>query len=122
MLPSGRLILVEVPSRRELASKNVYNVKGAAMHWQGSGDFLCLRTMVYKKTGKKGRKELTQLEIFRMREKDIPVDNLQLNDLAVQLHWEDGPSQSLPIHPKLCRITTDYVYIQVNNSASTKKN
>ena len=89
---TGRLILVDIPSRRELASKNVYNVKGAAMHWQSNGDFLCLRTMVFKKTGKKGRKEFTQLEIFRMREKDIPVDNLQLNDLAVQLHWEDGPS------------------------------
>ncbi|CDI77559.1 Eukaryotic translation initiation factor 3 subunit 9, putative [Eimeria acervulina] len=89
----GRLILVDIPSRRELASKNVYNVRGAAMHWQGNGDFLCLKTMVFKKTGKKGRKEFSQLEIFRMREKDIPVDNIQLTDLAVQLHWEDGPSK-----------------------------
>ena len=90
---AGRLILVDIPSRRELASKNVYNVRGAAMHWQGNGDFLCLKTMVFKKTGKKGRKEFSQLEIFRMREKDIPVDNIQLTDLAVQLHWEDGPSK-----------------------------
>lgn len=92
---AGRLVLVDVPSRRELASKNVYNVKGAAMHWQGSGDFLCLRTVVVKKTGKKGRKEFTQLEIFRMREKDIPVDNLRLNDVALQLHWEEGAGEKL---------------------------
>lgn len=47
----GRLLLVDIPSRRELSSKNVYNVKGASMHWQTKGDFLCLRTVVFKKTG-----------------------------------------------------------------------
>ncbi|EPR58434.1 putative eukaryotic translation initiation factor [Toxoplasma gondii TgCatPRC2] len=96
----GRLLLVEIPSRRELSSKNVYNVKGASMHWQSKGDFLCLRTVAFKKTGKKGKKEFTQLEIFRMREKDIPVDNVQLNDVAVQLHWEEGYSKrfALVVH------------------------
>lgn len=53
------------------------------------------QTVVFKKTGKKGRKEFTQLEIFRMREKAIPVDNVQLNDVALQLHWEEGYSKRL---------------------------
>eukprot|EP00070_Physeter_catodon_P039232 XP_028346126.1 uncharacterized protein LOC114486388 [Physeter catodon] len=58
------------------------------------------QTAVFKKTGKKGRKEFTQLEIFRMREKDIPVDNVQLPDVAVQLHWEEGYSKrfALVVH------------------------
>lgn len=90
----GRLLLVEVPSRKELATKNVYNVREASMHWQSAGDYLCLRTVVWKKTGKKGRKPITQLEIFRMREKNIPVDNIQIEDMTVrQLHWEEGPSK-----------------------------
>eukprot|EP00920_Eleutheroschizon_duboscqi_P011864 GHVT01028322.1.p1 GENE.GHVT01028322.1~~GHVT01028322.1.p1 ORF type:complete len:709 (+),score=149.41 GHVT01028322.1:445-2571(+) len=90
----GRLVLVEIPSRKELASKNVYNVQDASMHWQSKGDYMCLRTAVFKKTSKKGRREFTQLEIFRMREKDIPVDNLQIEDMAVkQLHWDEGFSK-----------------------------
>ncbi|KAF8820624.1 putative eukaryotic translation initiation factor [Cardiosporidium cionae] len=87
----GRLLLIEVPSRKELACKNVYNVDDASMHWQSKGDFLALRTIVRKKTGKKGRKTFTQLEIFRMREKNIPVDIIHIEDVRVkQLHWEEG--------------------------------
>eukprot|EP00922_Rhytidocystis_sp_ex-Travisia-forbesii_P015113 GHVS01022577.1.p1 GENE.GHVS01022577.1~~GHVS01022577.1.p1 ORF type:complete len:717 (+),score=96.81 GHVS01022577.1:88-2238(+) len=87
----GRLLLVDIPSRTELASKNVYNVKEASMRWQSRGDYLCLRAVVARKTGKKGRKEYTQLEIFRLREKNVPVDTVHIEDVVVkQLHWEDA--------------------------------
>lgn len=40
---TARLVLVEMPSRVELASRNIYNVCGASMHWQERGDYLCLK-------------------------------------------------------------------------------
>jgi len=44
-----------------------------------------------RKTGKKGKKELTQIEIFRLKEKNIPVDTIQIESLRVkQFHWETG--------------------------------
>ncbi|AFZ81125.1 eukaryotic translation initiation factor, putative [Theileria equi strain WA] len=90
----ARLVLLEIPSRRELSSRNVYNVCGSAMHWQANGDCLCLRTTISKKTGKKGRKQFNQLEIFRLRERNIPVDTIQIEDVTVkQLHWEEGGSK-----------------------------
>eukprot|EP00921_Rhytidocystis_pertsovi_P022281 GHVQ01035633.1.p1 GENE.GHVQ01035633.1~~GHVQ01035633.1.p1 ORF type:complete len:722 (-),score=120.78 GHVQ01035633.1:507-2672(-) len=90
----GRLLLVEVPSREEVASKNVFNVREASLKWQSKGDYLCLRAVVARKTGKKGRKEYTQLEIFRLREKNIPVDTVHIEDVVVkQLHWEEGSNR-----------------------------
>uniref|UniRef100_A0A3B0N309 Eukaryotic translation initiation factor 3 subunit B n=1 Tax=Theileria annulata TaxID=5874 RepID=A0A3B0N309_THEAN len=90
----ARLVLVEIPSRRELSSRNVYNVCEVAMHWHSKGDCLCLRTTISKKTGKKGRKQFNQLEIFRLRERNIPVDTIQIQDATVkQLHWEEGGSK-----------------------------
>jgi len=87
----GRLLLVEIPSRKEIASKNVYNVVEASMFWQSKGDYVALRTTLMRRTGKKGKKEYTQIEIFRIREKNIPVDTVQIEDLKVKsLHWEEG--------------------------------
>lgn len=94
----GRLLLVEMPSRAELSSRNVYNVTEASMHWQCKGDYLCLRCVLERRTGKKGKKEYTQLEIFRMREKNIPVDTVHIEDITVkQLHWEEGYSKRFAI-------------------------
>lgn len=82
---SHRLVLVEIPSRRELASRSrtqaraacaekvegkVHQVE-ASMHWQSEGDYLCLINTKLSKTKKKGA---TNLEILRIREKNIPVD------------------------------------------------
>lgn len=89
----GVLMLVELPSRRELVSRKLYDVKVATIHWQKKGDYLCLKTTISKKVGKKTRKEYTQLEIFRMREKNIPVDYVQIEGVKTkQFHWEEGSS------------------------------
>ncbi|KAK1442729.1 eukaryotic translation initiation factor 3 subunit B [Babesia gibsoni] len=96
----ARLMLIEIPTRRELSARNVYNVVASAMHWHPRGDCLCLRTTICKKTGKKGRKQFSQLEIFRLRERNVPVDTIKIEDALVRkLHWEEGGSKrfALPV-------------------------
>lgn len=89
----GTLILVDVPSRKELVSRKIYDVSVASIHWHNKGDYLCLKTTIQKKSGKKIKKEYTQLEIFRMREKNIPVDNVQIEAVKTkQFHWEESNS------------------------------
>lgn len=88
----GRLVLVDIPSRQEIATKAVYNVKHAWMNWQHKGAFLALRTVITRKKGKKSKMEMTQIEIFRLKEKSIPVDTVNVEGATVQdLHWEKGP-------------------------------
>eukprot|EP00435_Cladocopium_sp_Y103_P015544 s4125_g3.t2 len=80
----ARLVLVEIPSRRELASRSRTQVE-ASMHWQSEGDYLCLINTKLSKTKKKGA---TNLEIFRIREKNIPVDIVEVKDSVRGFHWE----------------------------------
>jgi len=80
----ARLVLVDIPSRRELASRSRTQVE-ASMHWQSEGDYLCLLVTKLSKTGKKGA---TNLEIFRIREKNIPVEVVEVKDTVRGFYWE----------------------------------
>lgn len=80
----ARLVLVEIPSRKELASRSRTQVE-ASMHWQSEGEYLCLLNTKLSKTKKKGA---TNMEIFRMREKDIPVDIVEVKDTVRGFYWE----------------------------------
>lgn len=39
----ARVTLLEIPSRRELRVKNLFNVGDCKMHWQMQGDYLCVK-------------------------------------------------------------------------------
>jgi len=82
----ARLVLVEVPSRKELAARSRTQVE-CKMHWQSEGDYLCLLVTKLSKTGKKGA---TNLEIFRIREKSYPVDIVEVTNTVKAFHWETG--------------------------------
>mmetsp|Transcript_67936 Transcript_67936/g.147975 ORF Transcript_67936/g.147975 Transcript_67936/m.147975 type:complete len:709 (-) Transcript_67936:76-2202(-) len=82
----ARLVLVQIPSRVELASRSRTQVE-ASMHWQSEGDYLCLLVtkILSKKTNKKGA---TNLELFRIRERNIPVDIVEVRDTVRGFYWE----------------------------------
>lgn len=82
----ARLVLQQIPSRTELAARCRTQVE-AKMHWQSEGDYLCLHVTKLSKTGKKGT---TNLEIFRIREKNVPVDIVEVKDTVKAFHWETG--------------------------------
>ncbi|EEA07351.1 uncharacterized protein CMU_002220 [Cryptosporidium muris RN66] len=85
----GRLTLLSIPSRKELAIKNVFNVREASVYWQPKGHYMCLKALVSRKAGKKAKKEYTQLEIFRVKEKNIPVDTIHVEGVTVRyFSWE----------------------------------
>lgn len=100
----ARLVLVEIPSRRELASRSRTQCE-ASMYWQSEGDFLCLLVTKLSKTKKKGT---TNLEIFRIRDRNIPVDIVEVRDTVRGFYWENKGSRFAVLttddaghHPKL---------------------
>jgi len=100
----ARLVIVEIPSRKELASRSRTQVE-AEMHWQSEGDFLCLRVTKLGKTKKKGA---TNLEIFRLREKNVPVEVVEIKDTVKGFFWETKRNRFAVLttdevghHPKL---------------------
>ena len=84
----ARVTLIEIPSRRELRAKNLFNVSDARMHWQKAGDYLCVKVDRYTKIKKErtdNNKEkilysglYVNFEIFHMRQKLIPVDSIEI--------------------------------------------
>ena len=82
----ARVTLVEVPSRNEVRVKNLFNVADCKMHWQKSGDYLCVKVDRYSKLLRRERADdqskyaglYYNFEIFHMREKQIPVDSVEI--------------------------------------------
>ncbi len=73
------------------------NVVECKMFWQNAGDFLCVRVERYKKSNvvKEDDKEVTRysglyynFEFFRIREKEIPVDSIEIKDTCYAFAWE----------------------------------
>jgi translation initiation factor 3 subunit B len=82
----ARLVIVEIPSRAVLRAHSRTQVE-AKMHWQSEGDYLCLLVTKLSKAGKRGS---TNLEIFRIREKEIPVEIVEVRQNVKAFRWETG--------------------------------
>ncbi|KAN0109913.1 Eukaryotic translation initiation factor eIF2A domain containing protein [Russula decolorans] len=81
----ARVTLINFPSRSVLCQKNLFNVSECRLYWQNRGDFLCVRVDRHTKTKKS---MFCNLEIFRVREKDFPVEVVELKDTVTDFSWE----------------------------------
>jgi translation initiation factor 3 subunit B len=83
-----------LPQKRMLREKHVYSVTDVKMHWQPSGDYLCCKV-----SRKKAKKTLSTIFlIFRMRGKDIPIEELELTDTIHAFAWEPRGSKFAIAH------------------------
>jgi len=90
----AKVALIEVPSRKLIREKHLYSVDNVKMHWQSNGDYLCVK-MARKKT----KKTIVQnFEIFRLREKNIPVEVLEIEDEVIAFAWEPKGHRFALIH------------------------
>ncbi|KAI0737736.1 translation initiation factor eIF-3b [Daedaleopsis nitida] len=81
----ARVSLINFPTRETLRSKNLFNVSECKLYWQNQGDFLCVKVDRHTKTKKS---IFCNLEIFRVREKDCPVEVVELKDTVTDFSWE----------------------------------
>lgn len=76
--------LIEFPSRTVLRSQFLYQVEDVAMNWHPDGNFLAVKVTMIRKEKKKA----TCLNMFRIRDKDVPVDTLDIECNVVAFNWE----------------------------------
>ncbi|XP_037715892.1 eukaryotic translation initiation factor 3 subunit B [Drosophila subpulchrella] len=101
----ARVTLMEIPKKRETRNKNLFHVADCKLHWQKSGDYLCVKVDRYSKL-KKDKKDLDvkflgmfyNFEIFHMREKEIPVDSVEIRELILAFAWEPIGNKFSIIH------------------------
>lgn len=101
----AKVTLLEIPRKREIRTKNLFNVADCNIHWQKSGDYLCVKVDRYTKC-KKDKKDTEpkyygmfyNFEIFHMREKDIPVDSVEIKENIHAFAWEPVGCKFAIIH------------------------
>lgn len=92
----AKVTLMDIPRKSEIRNKILFNVADCKIHWQKSGDYLCVKVDRYSKS-RKDKKDADvkfmgifyNLEIFHMREKDIPTDSVEIKDQVIlAFAWE----------------------------------
>ncbi|XP_065899140.1 eukaryotic translation initiation factor 3 subunit B-like [Dysidea avara] len=77
----AKVTLIEIPSRNEIRTKNLFLVQDCRMQWHKQGDYLCVKI---NRWATKSKKNLTYtFEIFRMRQALIPVDTIEMKDQPI---------------------------------------
>jgi translation initiation factor 3 subunit B len=102
----AKVTLMEIPKKREIRTKNLFNVADCKLHWQKSGDYLGVKVDRFSKSKKGGLKDqdvkflgmFYNFEIFHMREKDIPVDSVEIKEPIGAFAWEPIGDKFAIIH------------------------
>lgn len=78
--------LMSVPKKEIVRTRNLFNVSDAKLHWQSQAQFVCCKVDRHSKS----KKSLaTNLEIFRVREKGVPVEVVDsIKDPVINFAWE----------------------------------
>ncbi|MED6203662.1 Eukaryotic translation initiation factor 3 subunit B [Stylosanthes scabra] len=94
----ARVSLIQIPGKEELRQKNLFSVSDCKMYWQSNGDYLAVNVDRYTKTKKS---TYTGFELFRIKERDIPIEVLELenkNDKIIAFAWEPKGHRFAIIH------------------------
>ncbi|VFQ93689.1 unnamed protein product [Cuscuta campestris] len=94
----ARVSLVQIPSKEEVRQKNLFSVSDCKMYWQNNGEYLAVKVDRYTKTKKS---TYTGFELFRIKERDIPIEVLELenkNDKIIAFAWEPKGHKFAVIH------------------------
>lgn len=122
----ARVTLLEIPSRQEIRSKNLFNVADCKIHWQKSGDYLCVKVDRYSKI-RKDKSEVKysgmyyNFEIFHMREKEIPVDSVEIKESIHAFAWEPIGSKFAIIHGDMSNICISFYGVNAGQAPSLLK-
>ena len=78
--------LMNIPKKEIVRTRNLFNVTDAKLHWQSQGAYVCVKVDRHSKS----KKSLaTNLEIFRVREKGVPVEVVDsIKDTVINFAWE----------------------------------
>ncbi|KAF2166445.1 hypothetical protein M409DRAFT_66515 [Zasmidium cellare ATCC 36951] len=78
--------LMSIPSKEIVRTRNLFNVSDAKLHWQSESAFVCVKVDRHSKSKKS---HATNLEIFRVKEKGVPVEVVDdIKETVVNFAWE----------------------------------
>jgi len=73
----------------------LFNVNDCKMHWQNRGDYLCVKVDRFNKSKKS---TYTNFELFFLREKNVPIEVLEIKQSIIAFAWEPHGTRFAIIH------------------------
>ncbi|KAI8901054.1 eukaryotic translation initiation factor eIF2A-domain-containing protein [Globomyces pollinis-pini] len=112
----ARVTLLDIPSRNIVRTKNFFNVIDCKLFWQASGEYLLVRV----DRNKTKTTTVTSFEVFRMLEKDIPVDvvELKVTEDMTDLFWEPKGNRFALLLTENQTQRVKFFEVQANNASS----
>ncbi|TDZ68219.1 Eukaryotic translation initiation factor 3 subunit B [Colletotrichum trifolii] len=78
--------LMSIPSKEVVRQLPLFSVSDAKLHWQSEAEYLCVKVDRHSKSKKS---QATTLEIFRIKEKGVPVEVVDtIKDTVINFAWE----------------------------------
>lgn len=82
----AKVSLMSIPSKEVVRSLNLFSVSDAKLHWQSDATYLAVKVDRHSKSKKS---QATTLEIFRIKEKGVPVEVVDtIKDTVINFAWE----------------------------------
>ena len=94
----AKVCLIEIPSRKEIRSKNLFNVAVVNMYWQAEGKYFAVHVSRYTKSKKS---QYHGFELFRTKEAGCPMEVMDPPDKNVRVQdfaWEPKGNRFAIIH------------------------
>lgn len=91
---TARVALMKIPTREVIRTINLFQVSDCKMHWQDEAKYLCVKVDRHTKSRKTF---FSNLEFFKLAEKDIPVEKLELKDVVINFAWEPRSERFITI-------------------------
>ncbi|KAL2917575.1 Translation initiation factor 3 subunit b [Polyrhizophydium stewartii] len=112
----ARVTLIRIPTREIVRTKNLFGVIDCKLAWQSAGEFLLVRVDRLKSK----KQTVTSFEIFRMREKDIPVDVVEHKageDIST-ISWEPSGARFAILGAEAQKTSVSFYQVQPPSTSS----
>jgi len=129
----ARVVILEMPSKSVIRSKNLFNVADCKMFWQKGGSFLCVKIDRYSKIISTKQKDddskcrpqyvglFYNFEIFHMKEKEIPVDSIEIKEDVHAFAWEPMRTKFAIIHGDVQALNVSFYEMKTGHTPVLKK-
>lgn len=116
----ARVSLWSIPSRREVRQKQLFSVCDARMYWHPGGDYLCVKVDRFTKTKKT---TYTGFELFRTKERDVPMEVLELENKTekiIAFAWEPQGHRFCVIHGEGARPDVSFYTMRADGGSKLR--
>jgi len=122
----ARVVLLQLPSRSEVRVKNLFSVASCKIHWQKSGDYLCVKVDRYSKLKREGNESkytglYCNFEVFHMRGKQIPVDSVEIKEVVHAFAWEPVGHKFAIIHGETQSLNVSFYGVKTGQTPTLLK-